>query len=309
MDGKWWWRNKEEICDDGSTNRSTTGSSTIQDPSTNTKIILCFEQKDHETLQYWSDVGQEMTGAVYVVPRWQMRDSSSYFWQVSRLNRCPLPSVTTNMATRVKCHLLFIATTFAVLCLITANAPGLPHKRFEYKLSFKGPHLVQKDGTVPFWEHAGRKYSKTRHMVQSRPLNSANLALWLCWPGYKKVKAFDIRWVQCNKRFLRWLPRNLQRGTFAWKSFFCVPEIGKRDLLNRFWGLGLYKGFCQARFRILSIRSKIRFSRCVLFFLVFFFTIIFGAYEDSWGIRCCRARPWVGGDTSALGWGKGLVKP
>ena len=33
-----------------------------------------------------------------------------------------------------------------------------PHKRFEYKLSFKGPHLVQRDGTIPFWEHGGRKY-------------------------------------------------------------------------------------------------------------------------------------------------------
>lgn len=28
-------------------------------------------------------------------------------------------------------------------------------KRFEYKLSFKGPHLAFKDGTVPFWTHGG----------------------------------------------------------------------------------------------------------------------------------------------------------
>ena len=34
----------------------------------------------------------------------------------------------------------------------------LPHKRFEYKLSFKGPHLVQRDGTIPFWDHGGRKW-------------------------------------------------------------------------------------------------------------------------------------------------------
>ena len=31
-------------------------------------------------------------------------------------------------------------------------------KRFEYKLSFKGPHLVFKDGTVPFWEHGGSNF-------------------------------------------------------------------------------------------------------------------------------------------------------
>jgi len=30
------------------------------------------------------------------------------------------------------------------------------HRRFEYKLSFKGPNLVQRDGTIPFWEHFGR---------------------------------------------------------------------------------------------------------------------------------------------------------
>ncbi|XP_078717982.1 protein ERGIC-53-like [Lampetra fluviatilis] len=30
-----------------------------------------------------------------------------------------------------------------------------PRLRFEYKLSFKGPHLVLADGAVPFWSHAG----------------------------------------------------------------------------------------------------------------------------------------------------------
>lgn len=35
----------------------------------------------------------------------------------------------------------------------------LPHHKFEYKYSFKGPYLAQKDGTVPFWEHFGSKYN------------------------------------------------------------------------------------------------------------------------------------------------------
>jgi mannose-binding lectin 1 len=30
-------------------------------------------------------------------------------------------------------------------------------KKFEYKLSFKGPHLAFKDGTVPFWTFGGSK--------------------------------------------------------------------------------------------------------------------------------------------------------
>lgn len=39
-----------------------------------------------------------------------------------------------------------------------ADTPAaVPHRRFEYKYSFKGPHLVQSDGTVPFWAHAGSK--------------------------------------------------------------------------------------------------------------------------------------------------------
>jgi mannose-binding lectin 1 len=33
-------------------------------------------------------------------------------------------------------------------------------KRFEYKLSFKGPHLAFKDGTVPFWTFGGSKFDE-----------------------------------------------------------------------------------------------------------------------------------------------------
>ena len=38
---------------------------------------------------------------------------------------------------------------------IVAFSPPDILKRFEYKLSFKGPHLVFKDSTIPFWEHGG----------------------------------------------------------------------------------------------------------------------------------------------------------
>lgn len=31
------------------------------------------------------------------------------------------------------------------------------HKRFEYKYSFKGPYLAQKDNQVPFWTYSGSK--------------------------------------------------------------------------------------------------------------------------------------------------------
>lgn len=32
-----------------------------------------------------------------------------------------------------------------------------PHRKFEYKYSFKPPYLAQKDGSVPFWEYGGSK--------------------------------------------------------------------------------------------------------------------------------------------------------
>lgn len=57
-----------------------------------------------------------------------------------------------------------------------AAAPGaagtqaeLPHRRFEYKYSFKGPHLVQSDGTVPFWAHTGSKPGLGRGAGSSLP--------------------------------------------------------------------------------------------------------------------------------------------
>jgi len=44
------------------------------------------------------------------------------------------------------------------LCCLAQSQPTF-RKKFEYKLSFKGPHLVQKDGTIPFWEHFGSTLS------------------------------------------------------------------------------------------------------------------------------------------------------
>ena len=45
---------------------------------------------------------------------------------------------------------------FLLIVLDGINAQA-PKRRFEYKLSFKGPHLVQRDNSVPFWEYFGGK--------------------------------------------------------------------------------------------------------------------------------------------------------
>ena len=41
--------------------------------------------------------------------------------------------------------------------LSVASVPSERHVKFQYKHSFKGPHLVNKDGAIPFWNHGGSK--------------------------------------------------------------------------------------------------------------------------------------------------------
>lgn len=54
-------------------------------------------------------------------------------------------------------YFIFCFILFNLTFIFTFAPPDIL-KRFEYKLSFKGPHLVFKDGTIPFWEHSGSKY-------------------------------------------------------------------------------------------------------------------------------------------------------
>lgn len=54
-------------------------------------------------------------------------------------------------------YLLLISLIFPHV--FADNAAGdSPHRRFEYKYSFKGPHLTQSDGRIPFWIHTGSKF-------------------------------------------------------------------------------------------------------------------------------------------------------
>jgi len=42
-----------------------------------------------------------------------------------------------------------------ILAIARGNDGSMPHRRFEYKYSFKPPYLAQKDGSVPFWQYGG----------------------------------------------------------------------------------------------------------------------------------------------------------
>lgn len=57
-------------------------------------------------------------------------------------------------------ELLHIITT--LMCLVPfslSTETGERHVKFQYKHSFKGPHLVNKEGNIPFWTHGGSKWS------------------------------------------------------------------------------------------------------------------------------------------------------
>lgn len=75
-----------------------------------------------------------------------------------------------------------ITTSCFLLCLLPrfadANYGEPSHKRFEYKYSFKGPYLAQKDGSVPFWQYDGSTIV-SEEMVRITPsLRSKKGQIW-----------------------------------------------------------------------------------------------------------------------------------
>ncbi|XP_061149861.1 protein ERGIC-53 [Syngnathus typhle] len=57
-------------------------------------------------------------------------------------------------------------------------ADAAPHRRFEYKYSFKGPHLVQPDGRIPFWIHMGDAIPSEDQVRLAPSLKSQRGSLW-----------------------------------------------------------------------------------------------------------------------------------
>ncbi|XP_066566878.1 protein ERGIC-53 isoform X1 [Amia ocellicauda] len=81
---------------------------------------------------------------------------------------------------------LSVAASLLILTLIfdliSADvAPGsedAPHRRFEYKYSFKGPHLAQSDGTIPFWVHTGNAIPSADQIRITPSLRSQKGSVW-----------------------------------------------------------------------------------------------------------------------------------
>lgn len=73
---------------------------------------------------------------------------------------------------------LSVASIFLYINLIDAFVPPDITRRFEYKLSFKGPHLVFKDGSVPFWEHGGSAIPSNDQIRITPSLRSQKGRVW-----------------------------------------------------------------------------------------------------------------------------------
>ncbi|XP_025083131.1 protein ERGIC-53-like isoform X1 [Pomacea canaliculata] len=70
-----------------------------------------------------------------------------------------------------------LARVLCILCMYGALAE-LPKARFEYKLSFKGPHLVQRDNSIPFWEYSGDALAGDEGIRITPSLRSKKGSVW-----------------------------------------------------------------------------------------------------------------------------------
>ena len=90
-----------------------------------------------------------------------------------------MSSLSTYSMTKLFFVIIIILTTFCDYPLFGQQLQyDSPHKRFEYKYSFKGPYLAQKDGTVPFWTYDGNAIA-SEEMVRITPsLRSKKGSVW-----------------------------------------------------------------------------------------------------------------------------------
>lgn len=61
---------------------------------------------------------------------------------------------------------------------VVDTAAEAPHRRFEYKYSFKGPHLTQSDGSIPFWVHTGNAIPSADQIRITPSLRSQKGSVW-----------------------------------------------------------------------------------------------------------------------------------
>jgi len=74
---------------------------------------------------------------------------------------------------------LFYLVLLLICALVVCDSP-IPnvHRRFEYKYSFKGPNIVQKDNSIPFWEYSGSALASPEQVRITPSLRSKKGAVW-----------------------------------------------------------------------------------------------------------------------------------
>ncbi|CAF1118935.1 unnamed protein product [Rotaria sp. Silwood1] len=78
---------------------------------------------------------------------------------------------------------LFISTIYcSIIYVFSYTDPSVTNpqlvKRFEYKLSFKGPHLAFKDGSVPFWTFGGSAIASDEQVRITPSIRSQKGWIW-----------------------------------------------------------------------------------------------------------------------------------
>lgn len=58
------------------------------------------------------------------------------------------------------------------------NSGTNPHKKFQYRYSFKGPQLTQTNGQVPFWTHYGHAIASEEQVRLTPSLRSRSGSIW-----------------------------------------------------------------------------------------------------------------------------------
>jgi len=148
-----------------------------------------------------------------------------------------LPSSLTCSATATA---LLVVTAFLSVIAVAgegwekAEAQKMPHKRFEYKFSFKPPYLAQKDGTVPFFEYSGNAIASEESVRITPSLRSQKGMIWS-----KQPTSFD--WWEVEIQFrVTGRGRVGADGLAFWYSVnkgFEGPVFGSSDQWN---GLGVF---------------------------------------------------------------------
>jgi len=90
--------------------------------------------------------------------------------------------------------LLVTALSWLTVTDQQGTATSGPHKRFEYKYSFKPPYLAQKDGSVPFFEYVGNAIASEESVRITPSLRSQKGMIWS-----KEISTFD--WWEVEMTF------------------------------------------------------------------------------------------------------------